>query len=85
MLTLNMDAYTKNALAEMKVWQEKMMRKPSFFDRATSKMQVKMNNMIPEKVHVAITATIKQMIRAVLFGAGATAGKPRTDSPLGRA
>jgi hypothetical protein len=28
-----------------------------------------MNKWIPEKVHLAITATLKQMIRAVLFGA----------------
>jgi hypothetical protein len=78
----SMDAYTTKALAEMNIWQENMKRKPSFFDRATAKMQVKMNSMIPEKVHVAITATIKQMIRAVLFGAGITAGKPHTGAPL---
>jgi hypothetical protein len=32
-------------------------------------LQTKVNSWIPEKVHVAITATIKQMIRGVLFGA----------------
>lgn len=32
-------------------------------------MQVKVNSWIPEKIHLAITAAIKQMIRGVLFGA----------------
>jgi len=77
-----MDAYTRVATTEMKAWQVKMMRPPSFFDRFTSKMQVKVNNIIPEKIHIAITAAIKQMIRVVLFGAGITTGKPRKDAPL---
>lgn len=39
-------------------------------------MQTRINNLIPEKVHVGITKLLKQMIRAVLFGAGITTGKP---------
>lgn len=35
-----------------------------------------MNNLIPAKVHQAITATIRQMTRAVLFGAGFTSREP---------
>ena len=77
-----MAAYINNALLELKHWQEQMQRKPSLFDRLTTKMQLKMNNMIPEKVHVAITVTLKQMIRAVLFGAKLTTAKPHTESSL---
>jgi len=39
-------------------------------------MQTKINSWIPEKIHVAITATIKQLIRGVLFGAKHTTAKP---------
>src|SRR5689334_16255006 len=77
-----MDAYTMNALSELKDWQLKMQRKPGFFDKITSRMQTRLNKIIPEKVHVAITAAIKQMIRAVLFGAGLTTAKPKTDASL---
>jgi hypothetical protein len=42
----------------------------------SKKVQVKINTWIPEKVHQAITTTIKQMIRGVLFGATHTAAKP---------
>jgi len=45
-------------------------------------MQDKINKLIPEKVHKAITATLKQMIRTVLFGAGLTTGKPKKDRLL---
>lgn len=53
----------------MLAWQKKMGRNPSFFDKLSKRMQVKMNSYIPEKVHQAITVAIKQMVRGVLFGA----------------
>lgn len=67
--------YQLQALAELKIWQKKMLRKPSFTNRLAKKMQAKINGLIPEKIHEAITVTIKQMIRAVLFGAGITTSK----------
>ena len=45
-------------------------------------MQTRINSWIPEKVHKAITVTIKQMIRAVLFGASYTTAKPLPDARL---
>lgn len=77
-----MDAYTKHAMTELKAWQERMQKTPGLFDKLTSRMQGRINRIIPEKVHVAITAAIKQMIRAVLFGAGLTTAKPKTDASL---
>ena len=77
-----MDAYTKNALAELTIWQERMQRRPGLFDKLTSRMQGRINRIIPEKVHVAITAAIKQMIRAVLFGAGITTPNAKTPGTL---
>ena len=77
-----MDAYTRNALAELKAWQEKMQKRPGLFDNLTSKVQGRINRIIPEKVHVAITAAIKQMIRAVLFGANLTTSGSQQGSSL---
>lgn len=54
---------------ELKEWQNKMSRKPSFVDRLSKKTQTKMNNIIPEKVHKIITGAIKGMVRGVLLGA----------------
>ena len=77
-----MYAYEKKILHELKAWQKEMQRDPSFFNKLSKRLQYKMNSLIPEKVHRAITVTIKQMIRAVLFGAGLTTRKSNPDSPL---
>jgi hypothetical protein len=64
---------------ELKVWQQHMLAKPSLLNGLAKKMQQKINGWIPEKVHVAITTTIKQMVRAVLFGARYTTAEPKTE------
>jgi hypothetical protein len=71
-----MDDYQKQIQSELSVWQKQMLQRPSFFNGLSKKVQVKVNTWIPEKVHQAITATIKQMVRGVLFGATHTAAKP---------
>lgn len=53
-----------------------MLRRPSFLNSLSKRMQTKINTWIPEKIHVAITATIKQLIRGVLFGAKHTTADP---------
>ena len=63
------NSYDVVAYAEMTAWQKKMMRRPSLLNNLSKKIQVRINNWIPERVHNAITVTIKQMIRGVLFGA----------------
>ena len=67
-------SYELNAIQEMKKWQRKMQRKPSIINNLSKKVQVKINSYIPEKVHQAVTTTIKQMVRGVLFGAEFTTG-----------
>jgi len=64
-----MEMYEERVLAELQSWQKRMMRNPSFVNRTTKKIQDKMNNIIPEKIHRGITTTIKGMVRTVLFGA----------------
>ncbi|HEX2967864.1 MAG TPA: EcsC family protein [Bacteroidales bacterium] len=68
--------YEKNIHAQMRRWQKQMVREPSLISRLSRKLQNRMNNLIPEKIHQVITTTLKQMIRAVLFGARYTAAKP---------
>lgn len=53
-----------------------MTRSPSLGDALSKAVQTKMNRLIPEKVHRAITKAIKGMVRGVLFGAQHTAPKP---------
>jgi hypothetical protein len=71
-----MENYLQQVTSELKRWQRQMLRKPSFLNNLSKKMQTKVNSWIPEKVHKAITVTLKQMIRAVLFGARHTTSTP---------
>lgn len=64
-----MDNYEKNAQAQLLIWQKKMMQHPSLLNNLSKKLQTKINNWIPEKIHKAITTAIKQLVRGVLFGA----------------
>ncbi|MEP7144668.1 MAG: EcsC family protein [Ferruginibacter sp.] len=64
-----MNSYDLLVQTSLIAWQKKMMRRPSLLNNLSKKIQAKINNWIPEKVHNAITLTIRQMIRGVLFGA----------------
>ena len=63
-------------ITELRIWQTKMLAKPTLMNKLAKRMQTKVNSWIPERVHQAITATIKQMVRAVLFGAKYTTADP---------
>jgi hypothetical protein len=57
---------------ELEQWKSKMTSEPSFLNDMSRRLQVRMNKVIPEKIHKAITAAIKQMTKGVLFGVGLT-------------
>lgn len=61
--------YEQRIKIELEAWQHKMQSRPSMFDRMSKSVQSRINRIIPQKVHDAITVTIKQMVRGVLFGA----------------
>lgn len=71
-----MEEYAKEVLTELTDWQRKMRRAPSFLNRVSKNLQVRVNRIIPEKVHQVITVAIKQMTRGVLSGAAFTSAKP---------
>ncbi|GAA4470738.1 EcsC family protein [Nibrella saemangeumensis] len=74
-----MFSYEETIRNELKIWQQKMLSPPSALNRLSKGLQRRMNNLIPDKVHQAITTAIKQMTRAVLFGAGYTTRQPLTN------
>jgi uncharacterized protein (DUF697 family) len=75
-------SYEQIAYTELKAWQKEMTRNPSLFNKLSKRLQTKINSYIPEKLHRAITAAIKQMIRGVLFGARYTTKKPAVVNSL---
>ena len=76
------DAYDIVVRKELATWQQQMLRRPSLLNGISKRIQTKINTWIPEKIHVAITATIKQLIRGVLFGAKNTTAEPLLNASL---
>jgi hypothetical protein len=78
----NDSAYEQRARAEMHQWRERMLRGPGMLGWASGKLQAKINSYIPEKVHAAVTATIKQMTQAVLTGSDWISSAPGVQGSL---
>lgn len=74
--------YDMQAYKELERWQVAMQKNPSLFDRFSKKWQSRINNLIPDKIHRAITTAIKHMFRVVLFGSEITNPKPRKNGSL---
>ena len=70
-------SYEAGVRAELEKWKVAMARKPSMLNKLSKGMQDRVNRIIPEKIHAVLTTAIKQMIRAVLFGATHTMRETR--------
>lgn len=75
-----MTPYEERIISELSYWQMKMQKKASLTNRLTRNVQVKLNNMIPEKVHQGITYAIEKMVSGVLFGTKYITPKPKVDA-----
>ncbi|TWW01456.1 EcsC family protein [Chitinophaga pinensis] len=71
-----MDVYMQQVNKDLRTWQKAMQRGISLPGRLTRGVQKKINKVIPEKVHRAMTTAIKQMTRGVISGAGFTSPAP---------
>ena len=72
-----MDAYHQEVYQELMLWKHKMQRKPTLSNRVAKRVQMKLNTLIPERMHLIITTVMEKMIKTVLFGAKYTTPKPR--------
>src|SRR5690606_37326950 len=72
--------YRKKVAIELAFWQHGMTRQQSVGGVWAKNIQHKLNNLIPEKVHQAVTFTIEKMVKGVLFGAQHTTASPDAGS-----
>ncbi len=77
-----MNPYEKKVVQELKVWQNKMAKHPSLMHHITKKLQNKTNSFIPQKIHLFITESIKNMVKGVLIGSKFMTRRPLLHSPL---
>ncbi len=66
----------EQARAELHAWQQRMQQPPSRLNRFAHRVQTRLNAFLPEKMHQAITATVRQLVRGVLFGSRYTTSQP---------
>ncbi|GAO45531.1 EcsC family protein [Flavihumibacter petaseus] len=71
-----MSLYEQRARIALQRWQYRMQREPGFFSVLSKRLQRKVNALIPEKVHQVITTTLRELVKAVLFGSRFTTGNP---------
>lgn len=57
-------------------WRAETLRPPSALDRAARGVQGRINAIIPERVHAALTTVIEGMTRTILTGADLTTAQP---------
>ena len=77
-----MTPYKQAVRTELVRWQQAMQKPPSRFGKLSTSLQQRMNRFIPNRIHAVITATIKQMTRAVLFGASYLTRAPAVGKTL---
>ena len=70
--------------AELRLWQRRMQRPPSRLNQFARRVQLRLNALLPERVHQTLTAAIRQMVRGVLFGSQYTTSLPLAAAPFAR-
>jgi hypothetical protein len=78
MTTAADDAYDTRARAELAAWRAVVLKPPSALQAAAKGLQNRITNLIPEKVHLAISKVIEQMTRGILVGSDFVTPPPRT-------
>jgi uncharacterized protein (DUF697 family) len=76
------NAYEAHALLELLAWQKEMKRRPGLFSGISRRIQHRINRIIPEKLHQAITATFKIVTKFLITGADFLTAKPWKDKTL---
>ncbi|WP_404450936.1 EcsC family protein [Virgibacillus necropolis] len=70
-----MNEYEVKVYQELEAWQRKILKGPGIVNRLSKKAQLKVTEMIPERVHKVLTESIKNMVKATLFGSNITTRK----------
>jgi uncharacterized protein (DUF697 family) len=74
--------YERYILKELESWKREMQRRPGLFAGLSRRLQQRINGLIPEKVHGAITAAFKVVTKFMLKGADFLTASPLKDATL---
>src|SRR6187551_3396960 len=68
--------YETWARTEVTRWQAAMLRPAGYFARIARRLQTRINGIIPDKVHAAVTLVIQGLTRTILTGSNLTTATP---------
>lgn len=71
-----MGIYERKIRKEIKEWEKEILKTSNYSSKIAKRIQNRFNRLIPNKVHKAITETIKMMVQVVLFGSELVTGQP---------
>jgi uncharacterized protein (DUF697 family) len=74
--------YEQEILKELEAWKLTMQRRPGFFAGISRRLQHRINRIIPEKVHSAITAAFRVVTKFLLRGSDFLTAKPLMNASL---
>jgi uncharacterized protein (DUF697 family) len=61
--------YKDHVRVDLDRWVRRLLKRPGLLERTSKVLQTKINDkIIPEKVHSVITATVKGLVKSVVFG-----------------
>lgn len=72
-------SYSEKVERELDRWERRISRPPSYGGKLTKGWQNKINEKIPERVHQAVSNSIKQMVRATIAGSDYLSNQPQMD------
>lgn len=67
-----MNDYELKVYEEVILWKQKILKRSGIMTRMSKKAQGKINDWIPDKVHQAVTESIKAMVKTTLLGSQIT-------------
>lgn len=74
--------YDQHVARALDAWRDRINKEPYYSTQLTRRFQRKVNSMIPEKVHAAITSAVKHMTETVCLGIGYISKDPLRDTPF---
>jgi len=64
--------YNEKVEDQLFEWKRKLLKRDSLTNRLTKKGQVKINSLIPQKLHLVISESVKAMVKTTLLGSNIT-------------
>ena len=74
--------YQQEVEEELEAWERTIKRKSSMVSRSAKRIQSRINDLIPERVHSIVTTSIKTMVQGVLVGNTYTVHPPKSNQSL---